>query len=43
MENLHSERNVHLSRLRPGTLQLKMADKENNSQDEQRAYCKIRS
>lgn len=42
-KNLRSERNVHLNRLRSGTLQLKMADKGNNFQDEQRAYCKIRA
>ena len=41
--NLHSEHNVHMHRPRLGTLQLKKAYKENNSQDKQRAYCKIRT
>jgi hypothetical protein len=41
---LRSERNVHLNKLRSGTLQLKMAEKENNFQDKQGVqYCKIRT
>jgi hypothetical protein len=38
---LCSERNVHLNKLQSCTLQLKMAEKENNFQDMLRVCCKI--